>query len=41
VAEHISCIESCRVQYIGVERPRGWRCLGGNPRVVAHGDLTP
>jgi hypothetical protein len=35
------CIESWRVQYIGVGRPRGWRFIGGNPRVAALGALAP
>jgi hypothetical protein len=35
------CIESWRVQYIRVGRPRGWRLLGGNPRAVAPGALAP
>jgi hypothetical protein len=35
------CIESWRVQYIGVGRPRGWRLIGGNPRAAALGALAP
>jgi hypothetical protein len=34
-------IESWRVQYIGVGRPRGWWRLGGNPRMAAPGALAP
>jgi hypothetical protein len=41
VAERVGCIESWRIQYIGVERPRGWRRLGGNPRAAAPGALAP
>jgi hypothetical protein len=37
----MDCIESWRVQYIGVGRPRGWRLLGRNPRVAAPGALAP
>jgi hypothetical protein len=33
--ELVDCTESWRVQYIGVERPRGWRRSGGNLRAVA------
>jgi hypothetical protein len=29
------------VNYIGVERPRGWRRLGGNPTVAAPGAFAP
>jgi hypothetical protein len=35
------CIESWRVQYIVVERHRGWRLLRGNPRAAAPGALAP
>jgi hypothetical protein len=35
------CIESWKVQYIRVERPRGWRLLGVNPRAAAPGALAP
>jgi hypothetical protein len=35
------CIESWRVQYIGVGRPREWWLLGGNPRVAAPCALAP
>jgi hypothetical protein len=34
-------IEPWMVQYIGVERHRGWRRLGGNPRAAAPGAFTP
>jgi hypothetical protein len=39
--EHVGCIESWRVQYIGVERPRGWWHLRENPRAAAPGALAP
>jgi hypothetical protein len=35
------CIESWKVQYIGVGRPKGWQLLRGNPRAAAPGALTP
>jgi hypothetical protein len=35
------CIESWRVQYIGVGGPREWRLLGGNPKAAAPGALAP
>jgi hypothetical protein len=34
-------IKPWRVQYIGVERPRGWRLLRGNHRAAAPGALAP
>jgi hypothetical protein len=35
------CIESWRVQYIGVGGPSGWKLLRGNPRAAAPGALAP
>jgi hypothetical protein len=35
------CIESWRVQYIEVGRPKRWRLLGGNHRAAAPGALPP
>jgi hypothetical protein len=35
------CIESWRVQYIEVGRPKGWRLLERNPRAAAPDALTP
>jgi hypothetical protein len=35
------CIKSWMIQYIGVGKPRGWRLLGGNPRVAAPDALAP
>jgi hypothetical protein len=39
--ERVGCIESWRVQYIGVGRPRGWRHPGGNPKATAPSALAP
>jgi hypothetical protein len=39
--ELVDCIESWRVQYIGVGRPRGWQRSGENPRAAAPGAFAP
>jgi hypothetical protein len=38
--ELVECIESRRVQYIEVGRPRGWWRPGENPRATAPGDFA-
>jgi hypothetical protein len=38
--ERVGCIESWRIQYIGVGRLGRWRQLGGNPRAAAPGALA-
>jgi hypothetical protein len=40
VVELDGCIESWRVQYVEVGRPRGWQLLRENPRAVASGALA-